>query len=198
VETAILDRIPSLSVVTPRSLGDKVEIDLIKACQGNDDASCTAQFSEALGVELVLRPSLSRLGDVLILTLSLYDTRSAAVLSQGQRQAARDQPEELLSQIPGLVEEIGTRAGLEVRREVKKPFPTAAVAAVSVGGALVLGGAGLAGFALWQELRYQGAELSRDDAASWESARLLVVGGAALVGLAGSVLVGYGAMKLLE
>jgi hypothetical protein len=198
VETAVLDRIPSLAVITPRSLGDKLEVDIVKACQGGDDASCTAQFSDALGVDLVFRPTLARLGDLVILTLSIYDVKTGAVRAQGQRRAPKSAPEELLTQIPGLVEEVGARAQLPVRVTVKKPFPTGSVVSITAGSALVLGGAGLAAYGIWQELRYQGAELSREEASSWEGARLLVFGGGAVVVVAGAVLIGYGVMGFVE
>jgi hypothetical protein len=173
VETALIERGPTLSVVTARSLGDELELDLVKACAGGDDGSCVAQFSEALGVNFVVRPSLSPVGDVVVLTLSLYDTTTGQVVAQGQRRAPRHKPELLLDQVTDLVIEVGQRGGLPVDAEVERPFPAGAVAMGVAGGVgLAIAGGGAALIA-WQETRYQGAELDRQDAASWEQARWL-------------------------
>ena len=49
-----------------------------------------------------------------------------------------------------------------------KPFPTAGVVLTIVGGGMILVGGGLLALAVVEQLRYDAAELPREEAAAWE------------------------------
>jgi hypothetical protein len=191
IESAVLARIVGVDVVTPSALDAKLEIDLVKACSTGDDTSCVVDFAQSMGVQYVMRSSLTRLDGTSLLTVSLYDGQRAALLGQAQRSARATS--ELLAQARPVVVEVAQSAGLSVVVERQKP--SALVPALEIGGGalVVLGSAATHVVSLLVvEPTYADAEFTRDEARAWEFARPFAYGVPLLGYIAGATLVGIG------
>lgn len=95
-----LSRDPSLSVIGDTEIAvllshqkDQAELD----CAQSDDASCLAKLEELASTEQVITGRLGRFGDNYLVTLSLANTRRAAV--DRAESAAGGSPEELFAQV---------------------------------------------------------------------------------------------------
>jgi hypothetical protein len=193
IESAVLAKVIGVEVVTPRALDAKLEIDLVRACETGDDASCVVDFAQSMGVDYVLRPSLERLGDTRVLTVSLYDGRRAALLGQGSRTGPS--AERLLDDVRGLVTEVARAGGLSVVVERPRSSPVGPIAEIASGSVVLLGSAATHAVALLVvEPSYQRAEFDRDGARSWELARPVAVVAPLLGYVAGAALVGLGVL----
>ena len=194
VESAALNHLPDVEVVTPGALEQKLELDLARSCAGEgDDAACVVEFASALGVDYVLRQRLSQVGGATHLTLSLYDGARPQLLAQGSRSAASDDADHLLDQIPALLVEVAKKARLPVD-DAQAGLPVLGLALVGGGAVgLALGALG-AGASALVDAQYFDAKLYRDSSRTWEGARLVSYGvaGASLVG--GAALVAAGAL----
>lgn len=194
VESAALDRLQDVEVVTPGALEQKLELDMVKACTGDgDDAACVVEFAAAMGVDYVLRQRLSEVKGDLHLTLSLYDGARAQLVAQGTRAAPADAPDRLLEQVPALVVEIARKARMPVAED--DGGPSVAGAALLGTGALglALGVLGASGSALL-DAQYFDAQLDRDGARTWEGARLFAYGAAGATAVAGVALLTTGVL----
>lgn len=192
IESAVLARVIGIDdVVTPSALDAKLEIDLAKACTTGDDASCVVDFAQSLGVQYVMRPSLSRLDGTSMLTISLYDGKRASLLGQGMRQAR--ETSRLLDEMRPLVAEVAQAAGLNVAVERPKPSAVPAIIEITSGSVLVVASAVTHAMSLLVvEPGYQRAEFTRDDARTWEAARPFAYGLPVLGYIAGATLIGIG------
>lgn len=191
IESAVLARIVGVDVVTPSALDAKLEIDLVKACETGDDTSCVVDFAQSMGVQYVMRSSLTRLDGTSLLTVSLYDGKRAALLGQAQRSAPVTSA--LLAEARPLVVEVAQSAGLSVVME--QPKRQALVPALEIGGGLVLvlGSAATHAVSLFViEPQYTNAEFTRDEARAWEFSRPFAYGLPLLGYIAGATLVGLG------
>lgn len=194
VETAALEQLPDVVVVTPGAIEQKLELDLARACNGDgDDAACVVEFAAALNADFVLRQRLSEAQGALHLTLSVYDGARAELIAQGTRSAPAGEVERLAEQIPGLVVDVANKAHLPVVAAHAGPS-LAGIALVGTGAAgLALGALG-AGGTLLVEAQYLDARLDRDGARAWEGARLVAYGATAATVMAGAALMTAGAL----
>ncbi len=197
VESAVLQQAPAVSLITMRALSQQLDLNVMRACSADSDGACVTQFAEALDVDYILRPSMATLGDVVVLTLTLFDGRSAQLLAQAQRQAPANAPAQLLPQVSDIVKEV-LRAGDVLARPPPTPLPIAAITGAVVGGAGLVGGSVMLGLAAWQQARYQNAELNQGDAGAWEGQRLAVVPLGILLVAAGAVLTGFAVVSLVR
>lgn len=193
VESAALDHLPDVEVLTPGALEQKLELDLARACTGDgDDAACVVEFASALGVDWVLRPRLSRVGGAVHLTLSLYDGARPQLVAQASRTADADDSEGLLRQVPELVVELARKARIPVVEGSAGP-PLAALAPLGAGAAGLALGAVLATGSAVGDLQYFDAKLDREGARTWESVRLFAWGAAGACVVGGTALLVAGA-----
>ena len=194
VESAALDHLPDVEVLTPGALEQKLELDLARACTGEgDDAACVVEFASALGVDWVLRPRLSRVGGAVHLTLSLYDGARPQLVAQASCTADANDSEGLLRQVPGLVVEVAKKARIPVLEGSEDP-PLAAMALLGAGATGLALGAVLATGSAVGDLQYFDAKLDREGARTWESARLFAWGAAGACVVGGTALLVVGAL----
>jgi len=189
VETAVRDALPNDEIMTAASLQTSVEVSQLQDCTSDEAVgACVSELADAANADLVVRPHLGRLGDELLLTMTLTAGSSARLLSQAQRRVEADRPSGLLDVIPGLVRQSVGDAGLG--RVGPRPAPIVPIG-VAVGGAV---GAGLGVIVLAVRAgaaeKYDGADLDRGSAVAFE-----VLGGPALVG--GGALVVAGTLVAL-
>lgn len=194
VESAALERLPDLVVLTPAALEQQLELGLARACAGDgDDAACVIEFASALDADWVLRQRLSEVQGSLHLTLSLFDGKRAELVAQATLSAPAGDVDRLVRQAPQLVVEVARKARIPVTEEPAGPS-LAGLALVGAGATGVALGALGAGGSLLVESQYLGAHLDRDGARSWEGARVLAWGTSAACVLAGAALVTAGAL----
>jgi hypothetical protein len=193
VETAVRDAMPDAEVMTTASLQTSIAVSQLQDCT-NEEAigACVSEIADAANAEAVVRPHLGRLGDELLLTLTVTSGSSARLMAQGQRRAPSDRPSALLDVIPGLTTEVLVDAGLARART--REWPVAGIA-VGAGGALVAG-LGVAGLAVRGAVgaEYDRGNLNRADAVAWEGtnqAALFAGVGVVVVG-ASAALIGAG------
>ena len=187
-ETALKAAIPDAEIVTPAALDTAIEMNAVRDCVGSTGSdgtdSCLTELADAVDVDYIARPHLGRIGDDLVLTLSILDGRRAVVLAQGLRRVSARDPAELLDVVTGLAKEVAR--GADLRSTRRRPVPLAPIV-VSAGGVVAVGlGAlalgvrgGLAG-------DYERARLDRSQAQAfelidqpflWGGIGLVVVGG---------------------
>lgn len=200
VETALRAAIDDVEIVTPAALDTQVELSVARECVAglSDDAgavsTCMTELADAIDVDYIARPHLGRLGQELVLTLSLIAGDRAIVVAQGQRRADASSPEALLDQIPGLARAVADDADLGHVRRSGRVVPVVPI--VVAGSGLVVVGAGVVGLAIRGSLSgpYGRGELGRNDARLYEGIdgpfliggiAAVVVGGVAAVGGAG-------------
>ena len=198
VETAVLKKVAGADVVTPRALDTKLEIDLVKACNGEsasgDDASCVVDFAQGMGVDYVLRTTLAKLGDQRVMTMSIYHGHRAALLGQAQRKESSFA--ELVDDVPDLVKEVARSAELRVVVDDIKSPPYVAYGEVG-GGVVLVAGSALAHVAAFLlENDYESAKYDRDTAHLWELTRPVAYGAPVLGYAVGAGLLGLGVYTL--
>lgn len=192
VEAAVQDAAPTADVVTASSLGAAVELEAAKACLGIDveNNACMTELVGASNAELVVRGHLGRLGDTYVLTFAILDGASARLLAQGQRLVAVERPSDLVEVTPGLVRQVlRDSRSLPVRPE-PQGAPVGPIIGTVAGVTLV--GLGATSLIVWGVAsdRYNKAELSREEAQTFELFEApLVSGGAGLVVVGGAVAV---------
>lgn len=194
VESAALDRLPDLVVLTPTALEQQLELGLARACAGEgDDAACVIEYAAALDADWVLRQRLSEAQGSLHLTLSLFDGKRAELVAQATRSAPADDVDRLTREVPALVTELAKKARIPVAVEPLGPSPVG-LALVGAGATGLALGALAAGGSLFVESQYLGAQLDRDGARAWEGARLLAWGASAAGVVVGGAMVTAGAL----
>lgn len=194
VESAALEHLPDLVVLTPAALEQQLELGLARACAGDgDDAACVVEFAAALDADWVLRPRLSEAQGSMHLTLSLFDGKRAELVAQATRAAPVGSVDRLTAQVPALVVDVARKARIPVVPIAAGPS-AAGIALVSTGAVgLALGALGGGGSVL-MEAQYLGAKLDRDAASTWEGARLFAWGTSAACVVVGAAAVTAGAL----
>jgi hypothetical protein len=189
VETAVQAALPNDEIMTPASLQTSMEVSQLRDCTADEAVgACVSELADAANADVVVRPHLGRLGDEMLLTMTLTAGSSARLLAQAQRRVEADRPSGLLDVIPGLVRQTVGDAGLG--RTGPRPAPIVPIG-VAVGGAV---GAGLGVIVLAVRGTvaddYQSGDLDRGSAGAFE-----VLGGPALLG--GGALVVAGTLVAL-
>ncbi|MCC7069710.1 MAG: hypothetical protein IT383_00195 [Deltaproteobacteria bacterium] len=194
VESAALEQLPDLVVLTPAALEQQLELGLARACAGDgDDAACVVEFAAALDADWVLRPRLSEAQGSMHLTLSLFDGKRAELVAQATRSARVGEVDRLREQVPGLVADVARKARIPL--VAPSAGPSVAGVALVGGGALALAlGALGAGGSLLVEGQYLGAHLDRAQARTWEGARILAWGASAATVIAGAAALSAGVL----
>ncbi len=194
VETAIARALPRAEVISATTIETSVALSQLRDC-ANDVAasSCWTDIADAANAEIVVRPHLGRLGDELVLSLSVLEGPTARLLSQGQRRVRADSPAGLLDVIPRLVRDVATDAYL-LQPRVNKGPPVAPIAVAVVGAVVAVGGAA----ALWVRnvdgINYENGDANRDDATWYEdNEAALLIGGVGAV-VVGGVMAAVGAI----
>jgi hypothetical protein len=169
IETAVLQKLVGVDIVTPRALESKLDADLAKACTGEgDDASCVVDFAQAMGVDYVMRTQLAHLGDARVLTISLYSGKRAALIGQAQKKATRI--EELVDDAPNLVAEVAKAADLRTVVEAPKTVPYLAYSEIGGGAVVLLASAATHAIAFGLvEPAYEKASFDKNGDELWEN-----------------------------
>lgn len=96
---------PTLDVMTTTDVVRLMSLEADRQLLGCDDTSCAAEIADAMGANLVVFGDVSRLGSVLIVNLSLFDSDKAEPLGRVVVQSVdeRTLPGELDSKIEGLL-----------------------------------------------------------------------------------------------
>lgn len=191
VETAVREALPTAEVMTVAALETSVALGELQDCTSEVEVgACISEIADAANAEVVVSPHLGRLGDELVLTVTMTGGVSARVLGQGQRRVPQARPAILLDVIPGLIRDVD--AGLlRASREV----PGAAIA-VAVGGAVGAGlGVAVLGIRAVAGNAFDQGTLDRAQAGAFETLRQpALIGGVAVVVIGGvAALVGTGA-----
>ncbi len=185
VESAALEALPDMVVLTPAALEQQLELGLARACAGDgDDAACVVEFAAALDADWVLRPRLTEAQGSLHLTLSLFDGKRAELVAQATRSARVGAVDALTAQVPGMVVDVARKARIPVAEAARAPSP-ASLALVGGGVAGVALGVIAGGGSTLVEAQYLGARLDRGQAETWERARPFAWGAAAACTVAG-------------
>jgi TolB-like protein len=82
--TAELDRTHKYRVISAADLNAMLTLNKMQDALGCDNVACAAEIGAALGVELLLSGSVSRLGGEVLVSLALLDTRQQQVANRGE------------------------------------------------------------------------------------------------------------------
>ncbi len=186
VETSVRDMVVNGEVITADALQTSIQMSQLQDCLGDVALSaCATEIADAANADAIVRAHVGKLGDELLLTLTITEGSSSRLLAQGQRRASADAPSELLDVIPSLVRQVFQTSGLA--RVKPKAVPIVPIM-VSAGGLLGAGvGTGILLLRNAAAVQYDAGELDRSSASSFET-----LGGPALIG--GAVLVVGGAV----
>ena len=181
IETAVRDALPDEEVMTTASLQTSVEVSQLQDCVSDEAVgACVSELADAANADIVVRPHLGRLGDELLLTMTVTAGSSARLVAQGQRRVDAGHPSDLLDVIPGLARQTIADAGLGGVGAWTAPIVPMVVA---VGGAVGIG-LGLVVLKLRDQAatQYASGELSRASARDFETyGPTILVGGVGLV-----------------
>lgn len=185
VETAVAAALPRAEIMSATTIETSIELSQLRDCASDAAVSnCLTDIADAANAEIVVRPHLGRLGDELVLSMSVLEGPTARLLSQGQRRVRVDAPGALLDAIPRLVRDVATDAYL-LQPRVKKGPPVVPITVGVIGAAVAGGGV----FALVARnaiaTDYENGDASADDARFYEEN-----GDAVLVAGIGAVVVG--------
>ncbi len=189
IETSVRNVVVDGEVITADALQTSIQLSQLQDCLGDEAVgACTTEIADAANADAVIRPHVGKLGDELLLTLTVTEGSSARLMAQGQRRGPVDAPGQLLDVIPGLSRQVLETAGLA--RLKPKAVPVVPIA-VGVGGVLGAGvGVGILLIRNSTAEKYGAGELDRGSASAFEA-----VGDAALIG--GAVLVVGGALAAI-
>lgn len=185
VETAVAEALPRAEIISATTIETSIELSQLRDCASDAAVStCLTDIADAANAEIVVRPHLGRLGDELVLSMSVLEGPTARLLSQGQRRVRADAPGALLDAIPRLVRDVATDAYL-LQPRVKRGPPVAPIT-VGVIGAVVAGGGVIALVARNAlAVDYENGDASAADARFYEDH-----GDTVLVAGVGAVIVG--------
>lgn len=95
--TETYSRRPELHVVAASDLQKLLELEATKSSMGCDDATCLSEIAGAMGARYVVFGSVGRLGDLLVVTLNVFDAERAEAVQRHTIQVrdAERVPEEL-------------------------------------------------------------------------------------------------------
>lgn len=88
---AELEAAGSFAVVRPADIDAMLGLERMKDAAGCDDVSCAADIAQALGVELLMSGTAGKLGDELVMELTLIDVRAGEVRRRAQVTARADE-----------------------------------------------------------------------------------------------------------
>lgn len=88
---AELEATGSFAVVRPADIDAMLGLERLKDAAGCDDVSCATDLAQALGVGLLMTGTVGKLGDELVVQLTLIDAREQQVKRRGQVTAAADE-----------------------------------------------------------------------------------------------------------
>ena len=112
------------SVVGGSDIRAMLDMEQQKQVLGCDDEACLAELGGALGVPLMINPTLGRIGDRFILNLKVLAVEEAKV--KARTEGVFSSEGDVLNGLPGLVDELLAELGgaLPSVAEVKKPMRT--------------------------------------------------------------------------
>jgi hypothetical protein len=147
---------PGLEVVAQSELKKVADVEAQKAELGCDSSSCLSELAGAMGAQLVLFGSVSKLGSTTTVAISVFDSASASV---DRDSISVDDVGQLPKALPGRVRDLVERADSHLARppssthetastavEMPSPLYYAGLAGVILGGTGLLAGGVLAGF----------------------------------------------------
>ncbi len=88
---AELESAGAYAVVRPADIDAMLGLERLKDAAGCDDVSCATDIAQALGVELLMTGTVGKLGDELVLALTLIDVRAGEVRRRAQVTAKADE-----------------------------------------------------------------------------------------------------------
>lgn len=117
-------------VIGPDEIQSLVGLEKERQLLGCSDSSCVTEIAGALGVDRALMGSVGRLGDALLLNLSLVDVPHARVVARvGRRATSRDSLEPLLDVVPAMLREMARDDGHPLRPAPKAMMFEGSIAA---------------------------------------------------------------------
>lgn len=182
-------RSDGLLVTSGADLRAAVDVEATRQTVSCADDSCFADLAGALGAQLVVSGSVGKLGDLLVVTVSLYD---AVLQASAAKRKIEDRDLAALSpKLDAAVDEM-----LGVQSSVKPaPSNTAAFVVIGSGVALVVAGGvtAAAGYVIQEDPKSPGAQ--KAGAALAYPIGLATVGGGVAVVVVGGILLGLGASE---
>ncbi len=86
-----IDRVGTYKVITTSDIRAMLGMEALRQATGCDDVSCAAEIGGALGAPFLLVGSVSRLGDEIIISIRLIDTRVPEVTSRAEKTLPDDE-----------------------------------------------------------------------------------------------------------
>jgi hypothetical protein len=106
-----LRRRPGVAVLTQADLGALLGVEKTRQMLGCGDAGCIAELGGALGADRVVRGSIGRVGDSLVVNLSALDPRKATAAASVSERLRGAGEEAVLDVLPALVDALLTEPG---------------------------------------------------------------------------------------
>ncbi len=100
-----LSKVQGFNVLSGDDVRAAADVDAQKQLVGCDEAGCLAEIAEALGADRIVHGNVARLGDTIVVTLSLFDAKKGVALGRGTVQARdeADLPADLDAAVQRLV-----------------------------------------------------------------------------------------------
>lgn len=193
IEASVARAMPDDEIVSTTTIENASELAALRDCVGDDvAAACLSEVAGAANAEIVVRSHLGQIGDELVLSVSVLSATSSKVLGQGQRRVPRAHAAALLDRTPELVNEVLRSSG---------HLHGASTSAVPVVVAAVGGTALAAGAVVWVVFgvgaaAYANADLTADEASTFERNRAPLVAAASTLTVAGGAALAVGAWML--
>jgi len=77
-----LSRVPGLNVLSGDDVSAAADVEAQRQMLGCSEASCLAEIAAALGADRMVHGRVGRLGETVVITLSLFDVRSSSALGR--------------------------------------------------------------------------------------------------------------------
>ena len=86
-----MDQLSTYDIISPSDVDSVLGAEALKDAVGCDDVRCANDIAGALGCRYVLSGSITKLGDQVMVTLSLMDTRAVRAVSRAQAKVPDDE-----------------------------------------------------------------------------------------------------------
>ena len=97
---------PGLGVMSPNDVQAVLSVERQKQLLGCSEGSCLADIGGALGVDRIVTGSAAKLGESWLLHLQLVDAKNAQVLRSADRRKKNGSIDDLLDELPKMVDEL--------------------------------------------------------------------------------------------
>lgn len=118
---------PAYTTLTGDDVQAVLSVERQRQLLGCAESACLAEIGGALGVDQVVTGSVARLGQSYLVHLQRVDARKATVLRSADRRKKGASLDDVLDEIPAMVEELFGPPGAPASRGMEPPAPTPSV-----------------------------------------------------------------------